>query len=193
MVEDLRNVLNFMLVYWQPKFMLGSLNCVWSLSGGYCATNIKAIQCQCMTLIGSDGWFVINLLKLCLLDNSDSSKMIYMVATRKLNLSCRRTSRPSLTFQSFRLWTVFLPRYGRKWTEMTGTQHVGTLEHLFLQYITINKIFICLKHIFYLNFCYYPFCFFIAIYRLQFTTFWTLMEVAIFITQIIEGHDRFCQ
>jgi hypothetical protein len=55
----------------------------------------------------------------------------------------RCTQQPSLTFSlvggsTFGLWPLFHLRYGGKWTEMTATQHGGTLRHVFLHYITIK-------------------------------------------------------
>jgi hypothetical protein len=46
---------------------------------------------------------------------------------------CRRTQQPSLTFclvggSTFGLWPLFHLRDGGKWTEMTATQHGGTLR-----------------------------------------------------------------
>jgi hypothetical protein len=63
---------------------------------------------------------------------------------------CRRTQQPSLTFRplggnTFGLWPLFPPRDGGKWTEMTATQHGGTLRHSFLHYPTI-KIMLVLFH-----------------------------------------------
>jgi hypothetical protein len=54
---------------------------------------------------------------------------------------CRRTHQPNLTFHlvggsTFGLWPLFHLRDGGKWTEMTATQHGGTLRHLFLHYET---------------------------------------------------------
>jgi hypothetical protein len=56
---------------------------------------------------------------------------------------CRRTQQPSLTFRlvgssTFGLWPLFHLRDGGKWTEMSATQHGGTLRHYFLHYITIK-------------------------------------------------------
>jgi hypothetical protein len=50
---------------------------------------------------------------------------------------CRRTQQPSLTFclvggSTLGLWPLFHLRDGGKWTEMTATQHWGTLRHYFL-------------------------------------------------------------
>jgi hypothetical protein len=47
---------------------------------------------------------------------------------------CRRTQQPSLTFRlvggsTFGLCPLFHLRDGGKWTEMTATQHGGTLRH----------------------------------------------------------------
>jgi hypothetical protein len=47
---------------------------------------------------------------------------------------CRRTQQPSLTFRllggsTFGLWPLFHLRDGGKLTEMTATQHGGTLRH----------------------------------------------------------------
>jgi hypothetical protein len=47
---------------------------------------------------------------------------------------CRRTQQPSLTSRlvggsTFGLWPLFHLRDGGKWTEMTATQHGGTLRH----------------------------------------------------------------
>jgi hypothetical protein len=46
----------------------------------------------------------------------------------------RRTQQPSLTVHPvdgsmFGLWQLFHLRDGGKWTEMTATQHGGTLRH----------------------------------------------------------------
>jgi hypothetical protein len=67
---------------------------------------------------------------------------------------CRRTQQPSLTFRlvggsMFGLWPLFHLRDGGKWTEMTATQHGGTLRHDFLHYFTI-KIMLSFFH--YLDF-----------------------------------------
>jgi hypothetical protein len=50
---------------------------------------------------------------------------------------CRRTQQPSLTFclvggSTLGFWPLFHLRDGGKWTEMTATQHWGTLRHYFL-------------------------------------------------------------
>jgi hypothetical protein len=47
---------------------------------------------------------------------------------------CRRTQQPSLTSclvggSTFGLWPLFHLRDGGKWTEITATQHGGTLRH----------------------------------------------------------------
>jgi hypothetical protein len=47
---------------------------------------------------------------------------------------CRRTQQPSFTFRlvggsTFGLWPLFHLRERGKWTEMTATQHGGTLRH----------------------------------------------------------------
>jgi hypothetical protein len=47
---------------------------------------------------------------------------------------CRRTQQPSLTFRlvggsTFGLWSLFHLRDGGKWTEISATQHGGTLRH----------------------------------------------------------------
>jgi hypothetical protein len=58
---------------------------------------------------------------------------------------CRLPQRPSLTLHPLggsnpRMWPLFLLRTKGKRKEMTGTQHVGTLKHKFLQYITIKNV-----------------------------------------------------
>jgi hypothetical protein len=40
------------------------------------------------------------------------------------------------------MWPLFLLRAKGKWKKITGTQHVGTLKHQFLQYITITNVFV---------------------------------------------------
>jgi hypothetical protein len=40
------------------------------------------------------------------------------------------------------MWPLFLLRAKGKQKEMTGTQHVGTLKHKFLQYITIKNVLV---------------------------------------------------
>jgi hypothetical protein len=40
------------------------------------------------------------------------------------------------------MWPLFLLRAKGKRKEMTGTQHVGTLKHKFLQYITIKNVLV---------------------------------------------------
>jgi hypothetical protein len=44
------------------------------------------------------------------------------------------------------MWPLFLLRAKGKRKEMTGTQHVGTLKHQFLQYITIKNVFVLFHH-----------------------------------------------
>jgi hypothetical protein len=68
---------------------------------------------------------------------------------------CRRTQQPSLTFclvggSTFGLWPLFQLRDWGKWTEMTATQHGGTLKHEFLHYITI-KIMLGFFHYLFLS------------------------------------------
>jgi hypothetical protein len=41
-----------------------------------------------------------------------------------------------------RMWPLFLLRAKGKRKEMTGTLHVGTLKHKFLQYITIKNVLV---------------------------------------------------
>jgi hypothetical protein len=75
---------------------------------------------------------------------------------------CRRTQQLSLTFllvggSTFGLWPLFHLRYGGKWTEMTATQHGGTLRHLFLHYLT-TKIMLSFFHYLFVsksNCCYF--------------------------------------
>jgi hypothetical protein len=60
---------------------------------------------------------------------------------------CRLPLRPSLTLHPLggstpRMWPLFLLRAKGKRKEMTGTQHVGTLKHKFLQYITIKNVLV---------------------------------------------------
>jgi hypothetical protein len=60
---------------------------------------------------------------------------------------CRLPQRPSLTLHPLggstpRMWPLFLMRAKGKGKEMTGTLHVGTLKHQFLQYITIKNVFV---------------------------------------------------
>jgi hypothetical protein len=60
---------------------------------------------------------------------------------------CRLPQRPSLTLHPLggstpRLWPLFLLRAKGKRKEMTGTQHVGTLKHKFLQYIKIKNVLV---------------------------------------------------
>jgi hypothetical protein len=45
-------------------------------------------------------------------------------------------------WQHFWLWPLFLQREKGKLTEMTGTQHVGTLRHQFLHHITIKMVLV---------------------------------------------------
>jgi hypothetical protein len=53
-------------------------------------------------------------------------------------------------WQHFRLWPLFLQREKGKRTEMTGTQHVGTIKHQFLHKIKITiKMVLVIFH--YLN------------------------------------------
>jgi hypothetical protein len=40
------------------------------------------------------------------------------------------------------MWPLFLLRAKGKRKEMTGTQHVGTYKHKFLQYITIKNVLV---------------------------------------------------
>jgi hypothetical protein len=40
------------------------------------------------------------------------------------------------------MWPLLLLRAKGKRKEMTRTQHVGTLKHQFLQYITIKNVFV---------------------------------------------------
>jgi hypothetical protein len=59
----------------------------------------------------------------------------------------RLPQRPSLTSHPLggstpRMWPLFLLRGKGKGKEMTGTLHVGTLKHQFLQYITIKNVFV---------------------------------------------------
>jgi hypothetical protein len=81
-------------------------------------------------------------------------------------------------WQHFPLWPLFLQRDKGKLTEMTGTQHVGTLKHNFLHYITIKKclLFFITKIIF-LFFA--PLLFGSDIYRQQASTFSALARVGI--------------
>jgi hypothetical protein len=60
---------------------------------------------------------------------------------------CRLPQRPSLTLRPLGgstpcMWPLFLLRAKGKRKEMTGTQHVGTSKHQFLQYITIKNVFV---------------------------------------------------
>jgi hypothetical protein len=60
---------------------------------------------------------------------------------------CWLPQRPSLTLNSLGgstpcMWPLFLLRAKGKRKEMTGTQHVGTLKHQFIQYITIQNVFV---------------------------------------------------
>jgi hypothetical protein len=60
---------------------------------------------------------------------------------------CRMPQRPSLTLHPLggstpRMWPLFLLRAKGERKEMTGTQHVGTLKHKFLQYITIKNMLV---------------------------------------------------
>jgi hypothetical protein len=60
---------------------------------------------------------------------------------------CRLPQRPSLKLHplggsTLRLWPLFHLRAKGKWKEMTGTQHVVTLKHQFLQHITIKNVFV---------------------------------------------------
>jgi hypothetical protein len=60
---------------------------------------------------------------------------------------CWLPQRPSLTLHPLggstpRMWPLFLMRAKGKRKEMTGTQHVGTLKHQFLQYVTIKNVFV---------------------------------------------------
>jgi hypothetical protein len=45
-------------------------------------------------------------------------------------------------WQHFPLWPLFLQKDEGKRTEMTGTQHVGTLKHQFLHYITLKIVLV---------------------------------------------------
>jgi hypothetical protein len=60
---------------------------------------------------------------------------------------CRLPQRPSLTLHPLggstpRMWPLFLLRAKGKRKEMTGTKHVGTLKHKFLQYIIIKNVLV---------------------------------------------------
>jgi hypothetical protein len=60
---------------------------------------------------------------------------------------CRLPQRPSLTLHPLggstpRMWPLFRLRAKGKRKEMTGTQHVGTYKHKFLQYITIKNVLV---------------------------------------------------
>jgi hypothetical protein len=57
-------------------------------------------------------------------------------------------------WQHFPLWPLFLQREKGKRTEMTGTQHVATLKHQFLHYITLKMVL----DIFYYQNNYLVFC-----------------------------------
>jgi hypothetical protein len=52
---------------------------------------------------------------------------------------------------------LFHPRDGVKWTEMTATQHGGTLGHKFLHYITIKIMLGFFHYLFFSknNCCYF--------------------------------------
>jgi hypothetical protein len=53
----------------------------------------------------------------------------------KFNISSGR-------WQHFPLWPLFLQREKGKRTEMTGTQHVGTLKYQFIHYSTIKMVLV---------------------------------------------------
>jgi hypothetical protein len=60
---------------------------------------------------------------------------------------CRLPQRSSLTLHPLGgstpcMWPLFLLRAKGKRKEMTGTQHVGTLKHQFLQYITKKNVLV---------------------------------------------------
>jgi hypothetical protein len=74
---------------------------------------------------------------------TDENHFIIIMFVINLFELCWRTQQPSLTFcrvggSMFCLWPLFYLRDGGKWTEMTATQHRGTLRHYFLHYITIQ-------------------------------------------------------
>jgi hypothetical protein len=62
---------------------------------------------------------------------------------------------------------------------MTGTQHVGTLKHKFLHYITKKMLFLLFyyQQIIKLNSCFLHLCYLVATSRQQVTTFSTLEGV----------------
>jgi hypothetical protein len=65
---------------------------------------------------------------------SDAFPVYIQDAAPSLFELCRRTQQPSLTSRlvggsTFGLWSLFHLRDGGKWTEMTTTQHGGTLRH----------------------------------------------------------------
>jgi hypothetical protein len=81
----------------------------------------------------------------------------------KFNISPNR-------WQHFPLWPLFLQREKEKRTEMTGTQHVGTLKHEVLHFITIKMVLVIFH--FQKNILFFaPLLFGSNIYRQQATTF----------------------
>jgi hypothetical protein len=49
-------------------------------------------------------------------------------------------------WQHFPLWLLFLQRDKGKRKKMTGTQHVGTLKHTFIHYITIKTVLVIVHY-----------------------------------------------
>jgi hypothetical protein len=82
---------------------------------------------------------------------------------------CRRLYRTSLTFHPvggsiFDLWPFFLLRDKGEPKEMTGTQHVGTLKHQFLYYMTIKIVLLLFyyQQIIKLSSCFLHLCYLVA-------------------------------
>jgi hypothetical protein len=82
---------------------------------------------------------------------------------------CPLPQRSSLTLHplggsTLRMWPLFLLRAKGKRKEMTGTQHVGTLKHQFLQYITIKNVLVLFhyQNNFEMNYCILHLCYLVA-------------------------------
>jgi hypothetical protein len=80
-------------------------------------------------------------------DSSKYSRLSFPIYRKWLFELCRLPQQPSLTLHPLGgstplMWPLFLLRAKGKGKEMTGTLHVGTLKHQFLQYITIKNVFV---------------------------------------------------
>jgi hypothetical protein len=68
------------------------------------------------------------------MEDEENFGVSWKVVLKRVFELCRRTQQPSLTSRlvggsTFGLWPLFHVRDGGKWTEMTATQHGGTLIH----------------------------------------------------------------